>query len=703
MADNTQQGGKVPFFDRSRKPKKLNQPGEQRPAGQTKPQNQNKTRGRKPAALAGSAVQNQTPRPRPKKLYESDTEGAAVLQSALRPVSSAQPAQLRPQAPQRPPQSQRPQGQSQNQKKGRQSVASAATAAAQSGAESRKAGPAHAAPGILRDNVPVHIIPLGGLREVGKNTTLVECQGDMLMVDCGSIFPEDDLLGVDLVIPDFTFAKQNAARIKGLFVTHGHEDHIGALPYFLKEVRVPVYGTPLTLGLLANKLEEHGLARSVEMHEIQPGDHINCGRFTVTPIHVNHSIPDAVALAVDTAGGTILFTGDFKIDYTPIACGVTDLAAFTEYGNKGVLALLSDSTNSERPGYSRSERSVGAAFMSLFSKAEGKRIIIATFASNIYRVQQIFDMAAKVDRKVVITGRSMVNNVSMALRMGYLKAPGDLVIDMDEVRRWPPEKLVIVTTGSQGEELAALSRMAAGMHRDVSVGSHDFIILSATPIPGNERSVTKVINGLLMQGAEVIYESIYDVHVSGHAYQDEQKLLLSLVKPKYFFPVHGEYKHQRKHADTARSLGMEEAQIIMAKNGDIWRLTPEAAALESEVPAGRVLVDGLGVGDVGNVVLRDRQHLSQDGLVIVVASIDEETGELLSGPDIISRGFVYVKESEQLLQESRKMALSLLERSRQDWNRDFGGVKLQLREGMAQFFYERTKRSPMVLPILMEV
>ena len=579
------------------------------------------------------------------------------------------------------------------------------TAAAGEGGQKRRRAPGKGKKTAVQDTaVPMRIIPLGGLGEVGKNVTLYECLGDMVMVDCGAIFPDDDMFGVDLVIPDFTYVVQNKDKIKGIFITHGHEDHIGALPYLLRQVNLPIYGTRLTLGLIENKLREHGLLQSTKLIPILPGDKIHLGCLVVEPIHVNHSIPDAVAYAIDSPAGVAIATGDYKIDYTPIACGVTDLSKFAEYGKKGVLALLADSTNSERPGFSRSERTVGASFAGLFSRAGNKRIIIATFASNLYRIQQILDMAAQYGRKVAVYGRSMVNNTNMAFELGYLHAPEGLVIDVDSINKYPPEKVVLVTTGSQGEPLAALSRMAAGLHRSVRVGAGDFIIISATPIPGNEKGVSKVVNGLMMLGAEVIYESMYDVHVSGHAYQDEQKLMLSLVKPQYFIPVHGEFKHLKKHAMLAEGVGVPKENVIIAKTGDVLRLTQNSAVIESEVTAGQVFVDGLGVGDVGSVVLRDRQLLSEDGLVIVSAAVDTATGEVVSGPEIVSRGFVYVKESEQLMREARTVVKNVFARcKREEYLKDMNGVRARVRDQISQFIYRKTKRSPMILPIIMEV
>jgi conserved hypothetical protein len=552
--------------------------------------------------------------------------------------------------------------------------------------------------------IPLYIIPLGGLEEVGKNLNLIECEGDMIMIDCGAIFPDDEMFGVDLVIPDFTYVVENKNNIKGIFITHGHEDHIGAIPYLLKQVNLPIYGTKLTLGLISNKLKEHGLLQTTVMHTILPGDRIHAGCFVVEPFHVNHSIPDAVGFGIESPAGIVIATGDFKIDYTPIACGVMDLSKLAEYGERGVLALMSDSTNAERPGFSRSDRTVKSSFEGLFDKAKGKRIIIATFASNIYRIQQIIDLAEETGRKVVVFGRSMVNNTEMALELGYLHTPKDIMISTDEMKNYNPEDLVIVTTGSQGEALAALSRMSAGLHRDVHVGAGDFIIISATPIPGNEKGVSKVVNNLMMLGAEVIYESMYDVHVSGHAYQDEQKLVLSLVKPKYFFPVHGEFRHLKKHAILAQEVGVSPENVIYGSNGDVWRLNKNEAVLESKVPADGILVDGIGVGDVGSVVLRDRTLLAQDGLVVVAVTMDKITREIAAGPEIFSRGFVYVKEADQLMKEARKVVVRTISTAKpEDLSRDYFGLKNKLREQLSQFIYKSNKRKPMMLAIVLEV
>ena len=551
--------------------------------------------------------------------------------------------------------------------------------------------------------IPLHIVPLGGLGEVGKNITLYECQGDMLIVDCGLVFPDSDMFGVDLVIPDFTYVVQNKDKIKGVVITHGHEDHIGALPYLLKQVNLPIYATRLTIGLIKNKLEEHGLLGRTKLVEITPRRKFKLGCFSIDPIHVNHSIPDAVAFAIECPAGIVIQTGDFKIDYTPLACGPTDLATLSEYGQKGVLALLSDSTNAERPGFTATEQKVAAGVRSLFARAQNKRIIIATFASNIYRVQQIIDLAVEDGRKVAFSGRSMVNNTAMAQELGYMHIPEGTLISIDEINQYPPEQVVLVTTGSQGEPLSALSRMASCSHRQVRVGPGDFIIISAKPIPGNEKSVTKIVNGLLLLGAEVIYEGMYDVHVSGHACQEEQKLMLTLTRPKYFLPVHGEYKQLKKHAITAASLGIPTSNILIAENGSNIILSQDEMKLGEPVTAGAVMVDGLGVGDVGNVVLRDRKHLSEDGLVIIVATVDSKTGKVLAGPDLVSRGFVYVRENESLMDGAQSIVETALDRCVDEHVRDWNSVKTRVREALSSYIYRRTKRSPMILPILMEV
>ena len=552
-------------------------------------------------------------------------------------------------------------------------------------------------------NNKVKIIPLGGLEQIGMNMTAFEYEDSIIVVDCGLAFPSDDMLGIDLVIPDVTYLKNNIDKVKGFVITHGHEDHIGALPYVLKDVPAPVYGTKLTIGLIEHKLKEHNMLRTIKRKVVKHGQSINLGCFRVEFVKTNHSIVDASALAIFTPAGIIVHTGDFKIDYTPLACGPTDLATLSEYGQKGVLALLSDSTNAERPGFTATEQKVAAGVRSLFARAQNKRIIIATFASNIYRVQQIIDLAVEDGRKVAFSGRSMVNNTAMAQELGYMHIPEGTLISIDEINQYPPEQVVLVTTGSQGEPLSALSRMASCSHRQVRVGPGDFIIISAKPIPGNEKSVTKIVNGLLLLGAEVIYEGMYDVHVSGHACQEEQKLMLTLTRPKYFLPVHGEYKQLKKHAITAASLGIPTSNILIAENGSNIILSQDEMKLGEPVTAGAVMVDGLGVGDVGNVVLRDRKHLSEDGLVIIVATVDSKTGKVLAGPDLVSRGFVYVRENESLMDGAQSIVETALDRCVDEHVRDWNSVKTRVREALSSYIYRRTKRSPMILPILMEV
>lgn len=553
------------------------------------------------------------------------------------------------------------------------------------------------------DTTPLRITPLGGLGEIGKNITLYEYGDDMFLVDCGMSFPDEEMPGIDIVIPDFTYVIKNADKIKGLVVTHGHEDHIGAIPYLLKECNFPIYGTALTLGLVEGKLREHKLLDRANLNPIKPGDKVKFGKFTVEFIHVNHSIPDAVAVAVETPVGTVVQTGDFKIDTTPIDGDVIDLARFAELGKKGVLALLSDSTNAERPGFTPSERIVGESFSHLFKKAENKRIIVATFSSNIHRVQQIIDEAVRCGRKVAVSGRSMINVVQVASELGYLSVPDGVLIDIDMIKRYTPEQLVIITTGSQGEPMSALHRMAFGDHRKVEIGPGDFIIISATPIPGNEKLVTKVVNELLKLGAEVVYEKMYDVHVSGHACQEELKIMLDIVKPKFFIPVHGEQKHLVKHAGLARAVGVPKENILIASIGNVIELTKTRMKVVDTVQAGSVLVDGFGVGDVGNVVLRDRKHLAEDGIIVVAVSVDSATREVISGPEVISRGFVYVKESEQLLDDAKEAACDVLEKCYVTNVRDWSVVKSRVRDGLSKYLYERTGRSPMILPVILEV
>ena len=553
---------------------------------------------------------------------------------------------------------------------------------------------------VARDRLK--IIPLGGLEEVGKNMTVFEYGDDMILVDCGVAFPEDDMLGVDLVIPDFAYLTKNKEKLRGMVITHGHEDHIGSIPYVLKEVNMPIYSTRLTLGLIKNKLEEHKLVRSTSMKCVKAGDVIKLGKFQIEFIRVNHSIADAVALAITTPVGTVVHTGDFKVDYTPIDGKQIDLARFAELGKQGVLALMSDSTNAEREGFTMSESSVGKVFDSIFSGCE-KRIIVATFASNIHRVQQIVNSAMKNDRKVAICGRSMENVMKVAKDLGYLDIPEGVLIDMDSIDEYAPHRLVLITTGSQGEEMSGLSRMASGTHRKVTITNRDLVIISATPIPGNEKLVSNVIDDLFKIGAEVIYHTLKDIHVSGHACQEEQKLILSLVKPKYFIPVHGEFRHLQAHAATAVKVGVEEENCVMLTNGSVLELDKNFCKVTNTIPAGQILVDGLGVGDVGNIVLRDRQHLSQDGLIIVVIAMEGKTGTILAGPDVISRGFVYVRESEDLMDAMRREILKDIEKIQVNGIKDWSTIKNRIKDTVHDFVYSKTRRNPMVIPIISEV
>ena len=568
----------------------------------------------------------------------------------------------------------------------------------------RSYGKIKPAPGKLKaEPKPIKVSFLGGLNEVGKNMTLFEYGEDMFLVDCGLAFPDQDMLGVDLVLPDFTYVERNADRIRGIVITHGHEDHIGGLPYLLKVLNVPVYGTKLTIGLIQGKLREHGLLNSASLNVIKPGDVITLGGFTVEAIHVNHSIPDALGLAIRCEGGTIVHTGDFKIDTTPIDGGMMDLGRLAEIGQEGVLCLMSDSTNAERPGFTESERKVGESFETLFRKAGNNRIIVATFSSNIHRVQQIMNVAASLGRKVALVGRSLENVVSISAELGYLNIPEGIVIDINMINRYPADKLVIITTGSQGEPMSALTRMAFSDHRKVEIHPNDYVIISATPIPGNEKTVSRVVNELMKLGADVVYEKMYEVHVSGHACQEELKMIMGIVKPKYFIPVHGELKHLRKHAGLALSMGIPKENILIADNGRVAEISKKALRCTSTVPAGRVFVDGYGVGDVGSVVLRDRKHLAQDGLVIVAVCIDRESGMIVSGPDVVTRGFVYVKESEELINAAREVAVEAIEAQTDGGYFDWNSIKASLRDEISHLMYERTKRSPMILPVIMEV
>ena len=548
----------------------------------------------------------------------------------------------------------------------------------------------------------VRIIPLGGLNEIGKNMTVYECGNDMFIVDCGLAFPDETMLGIDIVIPDFTYVVQNKEKIRGVFITHGHEDHIGGIPYLMKEIDAPLYATKLTLGLIKNKLKEHGLSNQVKMMEVKPGDTIKAGCMSVEFIRVNHSIPDACALAIHTPAGVIVQTGDFKVDYTPIEGGVIDLGRFGELGSEGVLALLPDSTNIEMPGSTPSERTVGESFNKLFQMAGDRRIIIATFASNIHRIQQITDYAVKYDKKVSVSGRSMVNVVATAIELGYLKVPSGILVDIDVANRLPFNEVVLITTGSQGEPLSALSRMAMSEHRKVKVTPNDFIIISARPIPGNEKFVNRVVNELMRLGAEVIYEKMYEVHVSGHACQDEQKLMMALTKPQYILPVHGEYKHLRKYSIVAKQMGIDEDHVIIPAIGQVLETDGESFRFGGEVPSGAVMVDGLGVGDVGSIVLRDRKHLAEDGLIVVVAAINAKNKRIVSGPDIISRGFVYVREAEDMINGARDVAKAALEESISSGVRDWTTLKNRMKDEVSRYVYNKTKRSPMVLTVIQE-
>lgn len=550
---------------------------------------------------------------------------------------------------------------------------------------------------------PLKIIPLGGLNEIGKNMTLFECGNDMFIIDCGLAFPDSDMPGVDLVIPDFTYVEQNADKIRGIVITHGHEDHIGGLAYLLKKVNIPVYATRLTVGLIEGKLKEHNLLSQTDLNVVTPRQTVKMGCMAVEFIHVNHSIPDAVGLAIHTPAGVVIHTGDFKVDYTPIDGGIIDLARFGELGSRGVLALMADSTNAERPGFTASERKVGESFEKLFAKAEGKRIIIATFASNIHRIQQIVNNAVSNDRKVAVFGRSMLNVISTAMELGYLSVPEGVIIDLETMNKYPPEKITLITTGSQGEPMSALTRMAMNEHRSVTITPQDYIIISASPIPGNEKYVTRVVNELLKAGAEVVYEAMYDVHVSGHACQEELKLIMSLAKPRFFIPVHGEYKHLKKSAGIAYSLGIPENHVVIGSIGDVIETDGTSVNITGKVPAGRVLVDGLGVGDVGSIVLRDRKHLAEDGLIVVVATIESESGTVLAGPDVLSRGFVYVRENEEMMDAARDVLRKALDECLSGGVRDWNSIKSSMRDALSDYIYMKTKRNPMILPILEEI
>ena len=547
----------------------------------------------------------------------------------------------------------------------------------------------------------LRIIPLGGLGEIGKNMTVYEYDNDIIVVDLGSIFPSDDMPGVDLVIPDTTYLEKNASRLRGYFITHGHEDHIGASPYILPQIPAPVYGTRLTLALIEHKLKEHRV-NNIQMNVIRPGDVVEAGAFRVEFIHVSHSITGAVALAIHTPVGTVVHTGDFKIDYTPIDDHKIDLGRFAELGNQGVLAMLADSTNIERPGYTMSERKVGETFVKYFQQADG-RIIIAMFASNIHRIQQVVDAAVRFNRKVCMIGRSMVNVSKVAMQLGELTIPEGRLISADDLDRYDDNEIVVITTGSQGETMSGLARMAFAEHKKLTIRNTDMVIISATPIPGNEKSVSRVINQLYRTGANVIYEALAEVHVSGHACQEELKLIHTLVHPQFFIPVHGEYRHLYHHANLAKTLGMDDEHVHISQNGEVIELTGSAMDVAGTVPSGEVLIDGLGIGDVGNVVLRDRKHLSQDGLLIVVLAVDHDTGAVVSGPDIISRGFVYVRESDDLFEGARAAVSQALKAYPTIVSGDWNSVKSSIREALQRYVYSTLKRSPMILPIISEI
>ncbi len=551
-----------------------------------------------------------------------------------------------------------------------------------------------------KNNSKLKIIPLGGLEQIGMNITAFEYEDSIIVVDCGLSFPEDDMLGIDLVIPDVTYLKDNIDKVKGFFITHGHEDHIGAIPYVLRDINVPIYATKLTIGIIDNKLREHNMISKVKRKVVKYGQHINLGCFRVEFIKTNHSIQDAAALAIYSPAGIVVHTGDFKVDYTPVFGDAIDLQRFGEIGKKGVLALMCDSTNAERPGFTNSERTVGKTFDNIFSDHKDTRIIIATFASNVDRVQQIINSAYKFGRKVVVEGRSMVNIISTATELGYLQIPENTLIDIEQLKNYPDEQTVLITTGSQGESMAALSRMAANLHKKVTIKPGDTIIFSSNPIPGNEKAVSNVINELFMKGAEVIFQ---DAHVSGHACREEIKLIYSLVKPKYAIPVHGEYKHLKAQASIARELGYDKENIFILSSGNVLELDENEAKVNGQVPVGDILVDGLGVGDVGNIVLRDRQHLAEDGIIIVVMTLESGSGQVLAGPDIVSRGFVYVRGAESLMDEAKQVLDDVMDYCMSKNITDWGKIKTEVKDELSEFVWKKTKRRPMIMPIIMEV
>ncbi len=552
-----------------------------------------------------------------------------------------------------------------------------------------------------RNGSPLRVIPIGGLNEIGKNMTVLEYKDDILIIDCGLSFPEDEMYGIDIVIPDSTYIVKNKEKVKGMVLTHGHEDHIGAIPYLLKQINVPIYGTRLTLGLVENKLKEHGIKGN--LMTVAHGDKVQLGAFNVEAIRSTHSVADAICLCIDTPVGKVFHTGDFKVDYTPIGGQPMDFARLAELGAKGIQLMLCDSTNATRTGYSMSEQTVGITLENIFRNSDA-RIIIATFSSNVHRVQKIIDNAVMVGRKVAISGRSMVNVVNIAMELGYLNVPANALIDINKTKNIPDKELVIITTGSQGEPMSALARMASADHKAVSIKKGDMVILSSSPVPGNEKTVSNVVNKLFEKGAEVIYSDIADIHVSGHACEEELKLMHSLIKPKFFMPVHGEYRHLKRHAKIAESLGKEPENIFILENGNVLNITAnKAEILKEEVPSQAVYVDGLGVGDVGNIVLRDRKLLSESGLIIVVAAIDKASGTICSGPDIISRGFVYVRENENLIEQARNLVSNTLDKCCEENIKDWNALKSAVRDDLRSFIYKQTKRSPVILPIFLEV
>ena len=676
--------------EQERKPRR----GPGRPPGQNRPKSEAATA---PPAPPATEAKEPPKRGRPKKQGQNQQQGGQKAPEQNRAAHGRQPAESK--------QGKQTQENKQaNQPHENKQAAENKPQQGQKQASSQQKGRGRG-PGRPRGKkLPsVRIIALGGLGEVGKNLTVIESAGESFLVDCGLTFPDESMPGVDLVIPDFTYVLEQRDSIKGIFITHGHEDHIGALPYLLKQAKFPVYATKLTIGLIENKLKEAGLLGKIDLTVVKPGDVVSLAQNQIEYIAVNHSIPDACALAIHTPAGTIVHTGDFKIDFTPIGGEIINLARFGELGSKGVLALLSDSTNSERSGSTQSERTVGESLDKIFAGNTNKRILVATFSSNVHRVQQIVDAAAKHGRKIAVQGRSMANVVAKALELGYLDIPSGILIDVDACGKYPMEKIVIITTGSQGEPMSALTRMAMGDHRKVTVGPSDCIILSASPIPGNEKLVTKVINELLKSGATVVYEKMFDIHVSGHACADEQKTILALTRPKFFMPVHGEYKHLKKHAESAISMGIEPARVLITEIGKVVELTEESISVVDTVTAGKVLVDGLGVGDVGSVVLRDRKHLAQDGLIVVVTTVNGDTGEILSGPDIVSRGFVYVRESEDMIGRARTIARDSIERCIKSRTREWNFLKQQVRDDLGDYFWQMTKRNPMILPVIQEV